>query len=346
MTPTICAFHLGFSLVLMDNNITAAPKYQEVITEIVDLGFETGATMLRDGKRRVKRRVDFNQGVDARILCKSPMFLREMSRACISPLRIAFDHIGVRKQYETAIRMAAENQILSLSNYMLYNFVDTPEDLYQRMALNIVLNQELGVRIWSFPMRYQPVNLKDRSHVGKNWNRYQLRSFQIMLQATHGIVSGHPKFFMRAYGQNQEEFKRLLSLPHAFLFNRDHFEFGEGRGHRDEYEALQSRMTQSQENELVARLAGPPGAKRLDERRFTEMAEDSTLDPLVKEAMRFHAMGTKYDTNTDKKPPHLPLGPASEHTTLAQDEIVEDAGLFDHEQTLETNGRIIDLMAR
>ena len=125
-------------LVLMDNNITAAPKYREVIAEIVDLGFETGATMLRDGKRRVKRRVDFNQGVDARILCKSPMFLREMSRTCISPLRIAFDHIGVRKQYETAIRMAAENQILSLSNYMLYNFVDTPEDLYQRMALNIV----------------------------------------------------------------------------------------------------------------------------------------------------------------------------------------------------------------
>ena len=333
-------------LVLMDNNITAAPKYQEVIAEIVDLGFEAGATMLRDGKRRVKRRVDFNQGVDARILSKSPMFLREMSRTCISPLRIAFDHIGVRKPYETAIRMAAENQILSLSNYMLYNFVDTPEDMYQRMALNISLNQELGVRIWSFPMRYQPVNLKDRSHVGKNWNRYQLRSFQIMLQATRGIVSGNPEFFMRAYGQNQEEFKRLLKLPHAFLFNRDHFEFGDGRGHRDEYEALQSRMTQNQESELVAILAGPPGAKRLDERRFAKMAEDSTLDPLVKEAMRFHAMGTKYDTTTDKKTPQLPLGPASEHTTLAEDEIVEDAGLFDHEQTLETNGRVIELMAR
>ena len=103
-------------------------------------------------------------------------------------------------------------------------------------------------------MRYQPVNLKDRSHVGKNWNRYQLRSFQIMLQATHGIVSGHPEFFMRAYGQNQEEFKRLLSLPHAFLFNRDHFEFGEGRGHRDEYEALREPYDpKPRKRELVAR---------------------------------------------------------------------------------------------
>ena len=42
------------------------------------------------------------------------------------------------------------------------------------MRLNIELNQELGIRIWSFPMRYQPVTLKDRSHVGKKWNRYYL----------------------------------------------------------------------------------------------------------------------------------------------------------------------------
>ena len=78
-------------LVLMDNNVAAAPKYQEIIAEIAGLGFEAGATMTRDDKRRVKRRVDFNQGVDARILSKSPMYLREMSKICISPLRIAFD---------------------------------------------------------------------------------------------------------------------------------------------------------------------------------------------------------------------------------------------------------------
>ena len=59
-------------LVLMDNNITASSRYQEVIAEIVDLGFERGATLKRDGKPAVKRRVDFNQGVDARILAKSP----------------------------------------------------------------------------------------------------------------------------------------------------------------------------------------------------------------------------------------------------------------------------------
>ena len=104
-------------LVLMDNNITASWRYKEVIAEIRDLGFKPGAKLHREGKRPVNRRVDFNQGVDARILAKSPMFLREMATICISPLRIAFDHMGVRKVYEIAVRMAAENGITSLSNY-------------------------------------------------------------------------------------------------------------------------------------------------------------------------------------------------------------------------------------
>ena len=64
-------------LVLMDNNITASARYREVIAEIRDLGFQRGARLTREGGRPVKRRVDFNQGVDARILAKSPMFLRE-----------------------------------------------------------------------------------------------------------------------------------------------------------------------------------------------------------------------------------------------------------------------------
>lgn len=333
-------------LVLMDNNVTAAPKYKEVIAEIVALGFEAGATMVRDGNRRVRRRVDFNQGVDARILSKSPMYLKEMSKICISPLRIAFDHIGVRKPYETAVRMAADNQILSLSNYMLYNFMDTPEDLYQRMNVNILLNQELGVRIWSFPMRYQPVNLKDRSHVGKNWNRYDLRSFQIMLQATHGVVSGNPDFFLRAYGQDQEEFQHLLSLPHGFLFHRDHFEFGDGRSVREEYEVLRKRMTESQERELIGLLSGPPGMRRPSQKQLTEIANDQSLDTMVRQALRFHAIHSKYDRTQADRSQTMAAMPAADSITLEQDEIVEDAGLFDHEETLKKTGKVIELMKR
>ena len=316
-------------LVLMDNNITASARYREIIAEIRDLGFEKGATLTREGKRSVKRRVDFNQGVDARILVKSPMYLREMATICIDPLRIAFDHIGIRRVYERAVRMAAENHITSLSNYMLYNFMEGPSDLYERMRLNIALNEDLGIRIWSFPMRYQPVNLKERSHIGRNWNRYYLRSFQIMLQATHGVVSGNPKFFARAYGQNSADFKRLLGLPHAFIFHRTHYEEG-GRGQavRDEYESLRKRLSESQERELAALLAGPPGGTGLPRHHYRRLAADNTVDPLLREVMQYHTLDTK--DRCDEEQVLAAFSLLNPDPVLpSQDAFIEDAGLFD-----------------
>src|SRR5207253_7201430 len=124
-----------------------------------------------------------------------------------------------------------------LSNYMLYNFHDSPSDLYHRMSLNVQLNEELGIRIWSFPMRYQPTDLPDRSHIGERWSRYQLRSMQIILQATHGVVSGEPVFFKRAFGDTYNEFESILLRPHHFIFNREWYEFGGGRSEYADYSA-------------------------------------------------------------------------------------------------------------
>ena len=325
-------------LVLMDNNITASARYKEVIAEIRDLGFTPGAKLTREGKPPVKRRVDFNQGVDARILAKSEMFLREMSTICISPLRIAFDHIGVRKVYEKSIRMAADNQITSLSNYMLYNFMDTPSDLYRRMRLNIDLNEELGIRIWSFPMRYQPVTLKDRSHVGKRWNRYYLRSFQMMLQATKGVVSGSPSFFLRAYGENAKEFERLLRLPHAFIFHRAYFEDGEGRAQREEYESLRRSLSESQEEELARLLANPSNGYGLGPRYFQNLSNDRSIDWQIRRLVAFHGLDTREDAKTHSQKLMDQMTGNGTFVELEDDEIVEDAGLFDHDEALAVKG--------
>ncbi len=241
-------------LVLMDNNVVASPRFKDIIAEIRDLGFTPGAKLKR-GRRPVLRRVDFNQGVDARILCKDPMFLRELSSICIKPLRIAFDHIGLRKPYETAIRFSHDVGLHDLSNYMLYNFHDSPADLYQRMCLNIKLNKELGIRIFSFPMRFQPTDMKDRSYIGEKWNKYYLRSMQIILQATHGIVSGEPTYFKRAFGETEEEFENLLIRPHKFIFNRVWFEELDGRAEFEEYQAEARSLSALDRADLLAALS-------------------------------------------------------------------------------------------
>ena len=313
-------------LILMDNNVAASARYQEVVAEIRDLGFQRGATFERPGSPPAKRRVDFNQGVDARILSKTPMYLKEMSTICIDPLRIAFDHVGMRRVYERSVEMAADYGLTSLSNYMLYNFMDTPADLYQRMAINIELNDRLGVRIWSFPMRYLPVTMKDRSHVGKNWNRYFLRSFQIMLQATHGVVSGSDEFFKRAFGGIYDEFERLLALPHAFIFQRDFYEHGDGRPVLDEYLALQRRLSPAQQAELIGLLSH---TLLLRPRRdaFLSLVADRSVPALIRQLVRFHAIDTKAAKVTDIAQVFPELTP--DHMLPEPDALVEDAGLYE-----------------
>jgi len=302
-------------LILMDNNVVASSRFKDIIAEIRDLGFTRDAKLKR-GKVPVQRRVDFNQGVDARILCKDPVYLKELSTICIKPLRIAFDHLGLRKQYEQAVRMAHGFELTELSNYMLY-FHDSPEDLYERMWLNVNLNEELGIRIWSFPMRYQPTNLKDRSYVGEKWKRYQLRSMQLILQATHGIVSGSPNFFRRAFGNTAEEFKSLLLRPHHFIFNREWFEKLDGRTQLEEFQALFVKMTPSQKAELLESLSlcQPREIKKLDA---------STRDIQIKNILRFYIPPIKEEeaeiwTRQKQKKKSAPAVP--------DDERVEDAGL-------------------
>lgn len=241
-------------LILMDNNVVASPRYRDIIKEIVDLDFVPNAKLKRDGKS-YKRRVDFNQGVDARILCKDTAFLEEMAKICIKPLRIAFDHIGLKKQYVQSVRFAAQAGLRDLSNYMLYNFHDTPADLYERMRINIDLNEEIGTKIFSFPMRYQPTDRKDRGFVGEKWNRYQLRSMQVILQATHGVVSGSPKFFKHAFGSDPVQFEEILLQPTHYTFHREWYEELDGTKEYHDYREQLQKLSDGEVLELKELLS-------------------------------------------------------------------------------------------
>jgi hypothetical protein len=312
-------------LMLMDNNVVASPRFKDIIAEIRDLGFTPGAKLKRSGERvAALRRVDFNQGVDARILCKDRVYLRELSSICLSPLRIAFDHLGLKAPYETAIRYAHEFGMNDLSNYMLYNFHDSPADLFERMYLNVRLNEELQIRIYSFPMRFQPTDLPDRSHIGPRWNRYFLRSVQLVLQATHGVVSGEPEFFKAAFGATHQEFEDILSRPHHMIFNRQWYERYEGRGELDDLRAGLRRLSPSERAELLAFLSAHnpaeyarnlpdlPANIRAVARAYVPMERERELE--IRRVQRVRLANGRTAT-----------------VNLTAEEMVEDAGLEDDE---------------
>lgn len=168
------------------------------------------------------RHIDFNQGVDARLVNDENM--AKLAEINIKPLRIAFDHYEQRETYIKAVRKAAEHGISDLSNYLLYNFKDKPEELYYRMRINVDLCEELGVTIYSFPMKYHPIDDPDfydnRDYIGEHWNRKFIRAVQAVLNSTKGKIGKGIDFFEEAFGCNVEEFNKILWMPETFIIYR------------------------------------------------------------------------------------------------------------------------------
>lgn len=216
------------NILLLDNNIAASSSYDRIIDELRDCGFERGAKLKKinhNGNIIYKKRVvDFNQGVDARRMTKR--MLKKMAEIAIDPLRLAFDDIALSKVYEEKARMALEFGINSLSNYMLFNYNDEPVNLYRRFLVNLnILKDYPNGKIFSFPMRYSPVSSTDRKFIGTNWTKREVRAVQLVLHATHGIVSHNRDYFLRAFGNDEEQYKRILLYPYNYIINRDIYEY-------------------------------------------------------------------------------------------------------------------------
>ena len=183
------------------------------------------------------RYVDFNQGVDARLFTEE--IVQQLSRIAIRPLRIAFDDIKTFPSYNKAIRMSAAAGLKDFSNYLLYNFMDKPLDLYQRLRINVELCDELNVNIYSFPMKYHPIrkgkdDVEDLSHnrdyIGKHWNRKYIRAIQAILNSTKGKVGKGMTFFLEAFGNDETEYMELLEMPETFILYRFFFKWLDEKG--------------------------------------------------------------------------------------------------------------------
>ena len=192
------------------------------------------------------RYLDFNQGVDGRKINDDNM--TQLARLAIKPLRIAFDDIKLKDTYCAAVRTAHRHGIKEISNYILFNYKDKPEDLYERLKINIELNRELGIQIFSFPMKYSPINRTDRSYIGVNWTKKSIRAISAILQVTKGVVAAGSGFFYKAFGNTLEEYFELLAMPRELIMFRHHFE---ENGTTAAWKKLYQAMSDEQKKELM-----------------------------------------------------------------------------------------------
>jgi len=130
------SFGIRQNLVLMDNNILACDKLTTIIRDIRNSGFEKGAVL--NSKLRI---VDFNQGIDARLI--DDKNAKMLSTIPLSPIRLAFDYSGIEKEYLKAIRLLSQNGFSEFTNYVMFNFNDDPVDFYHRIRLMLFFHKSL-----------------------------------------------------------------------------------------------------------------------------------------------------------------------------------------------------------
>lgn len=146
-------------VILWDNNILGESHWKDAVQELKEMGVE----------------VDFNQGLDARLVTEEVAF--ELKQLRIPVIRFAYDFISMREKVKNAILRLREagmkdSRIRQISSYVLYNYKDTPNDLFERVR------DLLAWGVAAYPMRYQPLDgdyaFEKDSYVAPSWTVEEL----------------------------------------------------------------------------------------------------------------------------------------------------------------------------
>ena len=234
-------------LSIKDNDDVAILDYLKTQQEFI-VDFYT-----RYHYHKIKRYVDFNQGLDARLL--TPERARSIGRLAIKPCRIAFDDVRCADEYFDALNAAVDHGIRHFSNYLLYNYRDKPVDLWTRLHLNVeyCIQRKEKLTLFSFPMKYASIEHTDRNYIGKFWNKKYLKSINVILNVTKGVVAKEKDFFVHAYGNNESEYLEILTLPDDFIRYREYFE---QNSFVQKWLDLYRKLNEADKTELLDLLAG------------------------------------------------------------------------------------------
>lgn len=243
-----------------ENKIDALNEVKEAIIQVIEK---------YKSKQKLQRYVDFNQGLDARLLTEDKMKI--MSNIAIKPFRLAFDSIHERKIYSKAFNNAYSHGVKYFSNYMLYNYIDSPYDLWKRLHSTILLyEKKKDIQAFSFPMKYAPIDMTSRDHIGEKWNKKYLSAINVILNVTKGVVAKERDFFYEAFGKNRKEFIEILSMPNHFIKYRMSFKKS---GHIKTWKRKYHNLTSEHKKMLLNYLCGSIDRDKIKNKKIISIIE-------------------------------------------------------------------------
>ncbi|MEM3602618.1 MAG: hypothetical protein QXN87_08115 [Candidatus Bathyarchaeia archaeon] len=185
-------------IILWDNNILQSPYWEDIFDELIWFCKAKGM------------RVDFNQGLDARLITEDVAEkLAQMRLMCV---RLSYDRDEMEPHVESAIEMLSKIGIRrrSIFVYVLYNFDDDPESFFRRVSN--VLNCGAVV----YPMRFEPLNALERwKYVGPRWTKEKLEVVEDF-RRVYGYGGTFPP-----YEWLVERFRKAACFDEAFKLPRE-----------------------------------------------------------------------------------------------------------------------------
>lgn len=140
-------------VILWDNNILASPYWRDIFCELEELNLK----------------VDFNQGLDARLLNEEVAI--KIKKLKMPIVRLAYDSDAIRQHLMEAIKLLNDVKIRgkNIIVYCLYNHLDTPESFWERVK------DLLEWKVVVYPMRYEPLEpMPKNTYISPNWSKEKL----------------------------------------------------------------------------------------------------------------------------------------------------------------------------
>jgi len=181
-------------IIFWDNNILQSPGWRNIFDELEEL----------------KLKVDFNQGLDARLITDE--VAERLARLRLSSgkgikVRLGYDIRSngpfVKKAIERLNAVGIKGRRIMV--YTLYNYTDDPQDFFERVR------ELLKWGVVCYPMRYEPLNaLKKNAYVSPKWDPVRLE----MVQDARRVIGYGGAF--PPYQALVEKFEKAKNFDEAF----------------------------------------------------------------------------------------------------------------------------------
>jgi len=178
-------------VIFFDNNILASPNWRSIFDELLELGLK----------------VDFNQGLDARLVSEEAA--EKISKMRIDLIRLAYDYRQMRPYVERAIERLHAYGVKkrNILLYALFNYNDDPEEFLQRVK------EILHWGVACYPMRYIPIDAIEKNrYVAAKWDLKRLD----MVEKARRVIGSHGHGAFPPYKALIEKFDRANGFDDAF----------------------------------------------------------------------------------------------------------------------------------